>query len=891
MELNAWDKANGRLLPAAKWYAEHGWHVLPVHGIQGGKCTCGKSHMDAKERGKHPASQSGQKDATTDIAKIEQWWSDNPEFNIGMYAGPSGFFVIDIDPRHDGDKSFDKLMDRALGELPPTVEAVTGVWGERGTRGRHLIYKCDPNEKFIGNFNKEGLPGIDIKHNGYVLIAPSRHASGVCYEWKPGHAPWEMEVAEAPEELLAVIRAKSLRSNGTSTSYQTGSWDFLYDLTVKGEKLDIDGMLAEGLQEGERAIGLYKLACGLSNKFGTDEAGRHAVESTMLRFNAEMVNPPMHVEGQNGVLMHTRRALDWVSNNPKYDLFWNDLSDWVKTQGMSWAGNVTDAFSKPSTSKDAFDYSTSIIITTDDDSVSIPTANAVGEQMASFAAQGKGLKEVALGGNLNLPKDVDAISSEAGGRPGYRSLTDVGNGRRLVDSFGASVRYTPNVGWFVWDGNYWKPDTQMKSVKEVSKMVSTVVASEVALYPSDDPKAADLVKHANKAKSNSGIENMISQASSDERIQVVVEEWDNNPYLLGVKNGVVDLRTGELKAGRPDLHLTKRSPIPYTPGLRNIRWESFLTEATKGDVELQEWLQRAVGYTLTGLNSQDIMFLIYGPPGSGKNTFIETVFEALGKSEYAWALDSNILALGDRISSTDEYHMAELRGRRMIWVDELPESERIKENQVKKLTGSGTIQGRSPGERPIQFTSQGKLWISTNHRPIITDDAMWRRMRPIPLINKPEKPDTTLKPYLADPEGALPAVLSWAIDGAVKYLTSSQLDPLGWCSVVKEAHDSYKKNEDRIGAFLEEEARESPEGSLNLSDLYRLYKMWSEARGERPLSQIGFTRKFADRGLIVEGTGTRAILKGYIMMPREVPQAPVIDFSQHVKYAAPNVSI
>jgi phage/plasmid-associated DNA primase len=164
-------------------------------------------------------------------------------------------------------------------------------------------------------------------------------------------------------------------------------------------------------------------------------------------------------------------------------------------------------------------------------------------------------------------------------------------------------------------------------------------------------------------------------------------------------------------------------------------------------------------------------------------------------------------------------------------------------------------------------------------------------MRPIPLINKPEKPDTTLKPYLADPEGALPAVLSWAIDGAVKYLTSSQLDPLGWCSVVKEAHDSYKKNEDRIGAFLEEEARESPEGSLNLSDLYRLYKMWSEARGERPLSQIGFTRKFADRGLIVEGTGTRAILKGYIMMPREVPQAPVIDFSQHVKYAAPNVSI
>ena len=158
-------------------------------------------------------------------------------------------------------------------------------------------------------------------------------------------------------------------------------------------------------------------------------------------------------------------------------------------------------------------------------------------------------------------------------------------------------------------------------------------------------------------------------------------------------------------------------------------------------------------------------------------------------------------------------------------------------------------------------------------------------MRPIPLTNKPEKPDTTLKPYLADPEGALPAVLSWAVDGAVKYLASSSSDPLGWCAVVKEAHDAYKKNEDRIGAFLEEESRESAGGSLNISELYQLYKMWSDARGERPLSQIGFTRKLADRGLTIEGTGTRAVLRGYVMMPREVPQAPVVDFSRQAKYA------
>jgi hypothetical protein len=202
-----WASANGRLVPGAKWYAEKlGWHVLPVHGIDGtGKCTCGKPHNDPKEIGKHPAAKRGQSDATTDIEQIDTWWGENENYNVGVFARPSGFFVIDIDPRSGGDISFDKLVERSMGELPPTVEAITGEYYDKGKvkRGRHLIYKCDSEEKFIGNLKAEGLNGIDIKHNGYILIAPSRHFSGVTYEWKPGHEPWNMEVAEASEELLS----------------------------------------------------------------------------------------------------------------------------------------------------------------------------------------------------------------------------------------------------------------------------------------------------------------------------------------------------------------------------------------------------------------------------------------------------------------------------------------------------------------------------------------------------------------------------------------------------------------------------------------------------------------------------------------------------------------
>jgi P4 family phage/plasmid primase-like protien len=891
-----WKSSDGRLAKAASYYAtEHGWHVLPVHGINPlGKCTCGRTHVETKEIGKHPAAKSGQRDATTDATQIQTWWEENSDYNIGVFARPSGFFALDIDPRGGGNKSLKKLTEEMGVVLPDTVEAITGNYYDNETggnfRGRHLLFKAPENSKFVGNLDAEGLSGIDVKHNGYILISPSRHFSGVCYEWKPGHEPWNMEIAEAPESLLEIIEARNARPAGGKTVYGAYNWgDTFEDIYYGQQKLDVEAMMKEGLQEGQRAVGLYKIACGLANKIGVDtELKKQSVETMMLRFNAEAVNPPLHVEGSNGVLMHVRNAIQFVESNPKYNMYWPNLKDWVETTGIEWAESATKEFLAAATPNNSFDYdedeSNDLAVIQDSDSAEVPTANSVGLQMASFAAEGKGLRDVALGGNLNLPKDPDAVSEGAGGRPGFRSLSDVGNGRRLIDSFGSTIRYTPNLGWFIWDGNYWKPDIQKQSIKEISKMVSTVIASEVAHHASDDTRAAELVKWANQAKSNSRINSMVEQATSDPRIDVPVETWDKDPHLLGVKNGVVDLRTGELKKGRPDLHITKRCPISFTPGLPNHRWTTFLDEATKGDKELQEWLQKAVGYTLTGLNNQDVAFVIYGPPGSGKNTFIESVYEALGKAEYAWALDSNVLALNERMSSTDEYHMAKLIGRRMIWVDELPENERIKENQVKKLTGSGTLQGRNPGEQPIQFTSHGKLWISTNHRPIITDDAMWRRLRPIPLTNKPENPDPSLKEYLVDPEGGLPAVLSWAVEGAVKYLSSSAKDPLGWCSAVKEAHSAYQKNEDRIGAFLEEETRVDESGSVELTSLFRMYRSWSEVRGERPLTQIGFQRKLSDRGLDIIGSGNRAIIKGYTVLPREVPTNTVVDFSQHSRY-------
>ena len=844
----------GRLAKAAAFYSSIGWNILPCHGIVGGRCTCNRPHGEPKEVGKHPALNEWNVQSTSDISAINRWWEENPDYNIGVHCSKSGFFVIDIDPRSGGPESFAKFEELVEGALPPTIEAITGTYNsDRGQalRGRHIFYRCDDSEGLVGNLSKMGLKGIDIKHNGYVLIAPSHHFSGVDYEWVPGKAPWETEMAEAPEELLAALRKRSKR---TTYSLGEGNWDWLeYEPTV-----DVDKILEDGIDEGSRAVDVYKVTCSLANKYGTDAVARQMIETMMIRFNSEKIRPPLHIEGTNGLLHHVHRAIDFVADNPKIGLMSPETAEWMKKQGQRLTEDQPKAMTgvvAPKASQGA-----------------LPSWGH--EAVRASVEEGDSIHDAASVSNMDIPKDPDSLREEDGGNERKRSLSDTGNGRRLVDVFGAGLRYTTGLGWFVWKEGYWKPDMEDLEVQELAKRIPPIISSDVHQYP--EAQQSDVISWAHSSRSNARLRGAIDSAKSDPRIEVPVARWDHDENLLGGLNGVIDLRTGELLKGRPDLHITRRAPVTYTPGHRNVKWEQFLEFATGGDKEFQDWLQRAAGYSLTGSSKYDLLFLVYGPAGSGKNTFVEALVKCLGTQQYAWPLDSSILAQGDgSASSSDLYHWAELRGRRVVWVDELPETERMKENSVKKLTGSSEISARSPGEKPFTFQSRAKLWISTNHRPIITDDAMWRRIRPIPFTKVPDSPDPELKDYIFDPEGALPAVLAWAVEGAIKVLGSSSRDALGWCSRVAEAADIYRKNEDRIGIFLDEETTESKGANTPVKSLYGVYRVWSEDRGERPMTQIAFHRKLVDRNLDVEGLGSKALIHDIQILPRAVPTSDI----------------
>ena len=850
----------------AEYYASKlGWYVHPCHGFDAvGRCTCGREHTESKDKGKHPVTR-WKETATIDPMTVAGWWQDNPYYNVAIWCKPSGFFVIDIDPRSGGDESFAILEENLEWSLPKTVEAITGVYTYQGrqVRGRHLYYKYDGTETLVGDLKaKLGLKGIDIKYDGYVLAPPSKHSSGVNYEWKPGHAPWDIWMADAPENLIEILKSKggsSYRRTGVVTATD---WSGIADYEFEGKKVDLEKLFTEGLDEGERAVQIYRMACAVANTVDVStEVGRTMVETTMIRFNHEKVRPPLELEGPNGLMNHVQRAIEYIQNNPKTN-FHAEVDEWALEAAKKMSDGSFRTGNMPSKSVERKSPSGA---STEFDMYTAP--GTVGGAVLASAEAGASAVEATRLTNMDVPKSQDALTEEDGGTPNKRSLSDLGNGRRIVDAFGSVIAYTSGLGWHTWAGNYWEFDSENLRLSELAKNIPSIISGEVVEY--DESQRPEVHKWANVSRSSSKMDAALRQAKSDLRINVPVDLWDSDPYLLGVKNGVIDLRNGDLLSGRPELRITRRSPVDYVSGAYSKRWIDFIDYATRGDKELQEFIQRLCGYTITGLSHLDILPLVYGPSGSGKNTFVEAIVKALGTAQLSWPMDSNILAKDDGKSSpTDEYHWAALRARRMAWADELPDGERVKENAIKKLTGSSEISARSPGEKPFTFQSQAKLWITTNHKPIITDDAMWRRLVPIPWEAVPTTPDPSLKEYLFDPEGGLGAVLAWCVEGAVKFLDPTT-GGLGFSKVVHEASEAYRRSEDRIGIFFNEETAEQTGGSTRLKDIFYLYQSWSEERGERPMTYIAFQRKVVERkDMLLEGEGTRAILMDRVIASR-----------------------
>lgn len=418
-------------------------------------------------------------------------------------------------------------------------------------------------------------------------------------------------------------------------------------------------------------------------------------------------------------------------------------------------------------------------------------------------------------------------------------LSDIGNAQRLAARHGNDLRYCSQLGhWLVWDGRRWATEETL----EVERRAKETALAMYRVVPriADNEQRQGFLRFATRSQSESSIRAMTKLTRSEPEIAIAAAQLDADPWMLNVSNGTLDLRTGTLRAHRRTDLLTKLAPVDYDAEAHCDVWEHFLDQVTGRDQELRNYLQQATGYSLTGETSEEVMFLLLGPGGSGKSTFVEAIKATLG--DYVMTADFETF-LKRSVSGTPRNDIARLNGARFVVACEVDEGKALAEGVVKTLTGSDTVTARYLYKEAFEFKPRFKLWLVANHAPEVNafDSGLWRRIRQIPCRNAivPEKQDPKVKAILQDPEKAAPAILKWAVDGCLAWQKEGRLRVP---KSVAEATNDYRADMDPLRDFIEAHCELAEGRSWPSAQLFQAYQEWADRNRARPLSQ----RKLAE---------------------------------------------
>jgi len=444
--------------------------------------------------------------------------------------------------------------------------------------------------------------------------------------------------------------------------------------------------------------------------------------------------------------------------------------------------------------------------------------------------------------------------------------TDLGNSKRLVVAYGRDLRYVPEWGkWLFWDGARWQMDQSQVQVMEAAK------GTIRAIYPlapsiADDVKRAGLVGHARKSEQGPRLREMVRLAASDAKIVARPQQLDRDPWLLNCENGTIDLRTGELRGhSREDL-ITRLAPVVFDPSASSGLWDDFLQRATNGDQELQDYLQRVAGYTMVGVAREEVALILLGGTATGKSTFVEALKATLG--EYAATADFETFLRRSQPQGprTD---LARLKGVRLVTASEVPAGRQFDESTVKQLTGGDTVTARHLYKEAFEYVPQFTICMAANHRPGVRDDdpAIWRRLKVISFEAQipVEERDPQVKARLRDPKVGGPAILAWAVEGALKW----QQEGLGEPEAVRRATQDYRSEMEIFTQFVEDCCVEDPSQWVESIDIRGFYENWCELQGNRyPYGLKRFANALRGRGHQPQKRGGHRGWRGIGIAPR-----------------------
>jgi len=421
--------------------------------------------------------------------------------------------------------------------------------------------------------------------------------------------------------------------------------------------------------------------------------------------------------------------------------------------------------------------------------------------------------------------------------------TDAGNADWFAGYGAGKVLYRHDRRcWVIFDGVAWREDRR-GAINGIAEDAICALLRAAAERRSVD--ASRLAQWAAKSLNRRPLENMLTLAQH-KLAAPPGEAFDADPMLLAVQNGVLDLRTGHFRAALPEDYISRVAGVRYEKNARCPTFKAFMQRIFDGDSEMVCYLQRAIGYTLTGSTDEQVLFLLYGDGSNGKTTLCEDVLQALlGEYAQVAAIDTFLERRGDRNSTSD---LARLDGARLVLTSESDANRRLGAGIVKQITGGDRVTARFQYGNEFTYSPRFKLWMMTNHRPQIPDSThgMWRRVRYVECkVKIPEaERDLRFKDKLL---AELPGILNWANTGTSMWLMNQLRPPASAIA----ATEAYRLEQDTFANFIAECCEVGPEHFMPFGGLFDAYKELYGQQGfnERGvLSMHAFSRRLDQAG-------------------------------------------
>ncbi len=432
--------------------------------------------------------------------------------------------------------------------------------------------------------------------------------------------------------------------------------------------------------------------------------------------------------------------------------------------------------------------------------------------------------------------------------PGKFHFTELGNAERLAHRHGHNIRWLRDRKcWAIWDGRRWAMDADELVVAKAQETVRHIYAE--ASGTKDSEKRTEVVKHGRRSEHDRGIRGMLSQA----RPMLLAEspQFDRDPWLLNLRNGTLDLRKGRLHQHRREDFITGLVQLDYERDAKAHRWEQFLREVFQENDELINFVQRYIGYSLTGDTTERKFVILYGTGKNGKSTLVETLRFVLGDDYAAQAHTETFLVQRFTGIPAD---LASLAGKRLVTGTETRQGRRLDVSTVKTITGRDRIKVRFLRQNFFEYTPQFKLYLSTNHKPEIEadDQAIWDRVRLVPF-NRTFHEDEQDKRLDEKLRAEAVGILAWAVHGCTEW----QKHGLAVPDTVTRATVQYRSEMDVIVGFLDDCCVVESVATVRPKELHDAYAEWCQENGEKSLGLRKFGEQLRFRGFESDRTGTR----------------------------------